>query len=135
MPKPPPVYVTGVQNNSPMIQLSEQIAKEQYEIKALADNQVKVQPKIAVLQRAFLKTLLLQNHVFNLSSDYSPFLITLTVDRLNQEREPILSNGHTNWDDFRCLVNERLTSSIPFSVLSFHSCSFQQMKSFYTGRK
>jgi hypothetical protein len=28
-----------------MIQLLEQIAKEQYEIKALTDNQIKVQPK------------------------------------------------------------------------------------------
>jgi hypothetical protein len=32
-PKPPPFYVTGVQNNSPLIQLL-----EQYEIKAFADN-------------------------------------------------------------------------------------------------
>jgi hypothetical protein len=30
-----------------MIQLLERIAKEQYEIKALADNQVKFQPKTA----------------------------------------------------------------------------------------
>jgi hypothetical protein len=40
----PPIYV-GVQNISPMIRLLEQIAKEQYQIKAFADNQVKVQPK------------------------------------------------------------------------------------------
>jgi hypothetical protein len=40
-PKPPPVYITDVKNISPLIQLLEQIAKQQYEIKALADNQVK----------------------------------------------------------------------------------------------
>jgi hypothetical protein len=45
MPKPPPIYVTGVQNISPMLQLLEQIAKDQYEIKTLADTQVKVNPK------------------------------------------------------------------------------------------
>jgi hypothetical protein len=44
-PKPPQIYVTGVQNISQMIQLLEQTAKEQYEIKALADNRVKLQPK------------------------------------------------------------------------------------------
>jgi hypothetical protein len=39
-------------------------------------------------------------------------LITLTSDALNQENEPILSSRHTNWDDFRRLINERLTLSI-----------------------
>jgi hypothetical protein len=42
---PPPINVTGVQNISPLIQLLEQIAKDQYEIKAFADNHVNVQPK------------------------------------------------------------------------------------------
>jgi hypothetical protein len=40
-----PIYVTGVQYISSTIQLLEQIAKEQYEIKALADNPVKVESK------------------------------------------------------------------------------------------
>jgi hypothetical protein len=44
MPKPHPIDVMGVQNIPPLIQLLEE--KEQYEIKALADNQVKVQPKL-----------------------------------------------------------------------------------------
>jgi hypothetical protein len=44
-PKPPPIYITGVTNISPLIQLLEQIAKQRYEINALADNKVKVQPK------------------------------------------------------------------------------------------
>jgi hypothetical protein len=44
-PKPPPIYITDVTNISPLIQLLEQIAKQQHEIKALADNQVKVQLK------------------------------------------------------------------------------------------
>jgi hypothetical protein len=44
----------------------------------------------------------------DLSFDHSAILITL-----NQEKEPILSNRHKNWDDFRRLVNERLTLNIP----------------------
>jgi hypothetical protein len=41
----PSLYVTGIKNISPLLQLLEQIAKEQYEIKALTENQVKMQPK------------------------------------------------------------------------------------------
>jgi hypothetical protein len=41
-PKPPPFYITGIKNISPLIQLLEQIAKQQYRIIALADNKVTV---------------------------------------------------------------------------------------------
>jgi hypothetical protein len=44
-PKPPPICITDVTNISPLIQPQEQIAIWQYEVKALAHNQVKVQPK------------------------------------------------------------------------------------------
>jgi hypothetical protein len=37
MPKPPPIYITDIKNISSLIQLSEQIATHQYEIKALED--------------------------------------------------------------------------------------------------
>jgi hypothetical protein len=46
---------------------------------------------------------------FNLSSDHSPVLITLTAHALNQEKQPGLSNRHTNWDDYRHLISQRLT--------------------------
>jgi hypothetical protein len=42
----------------------------------------------------------------DLSSNHSPVLITLTAHALNQEKQPSLSNTHTNWDDFRHLVIE-----------------------------
>jgi hypothetical protein len=45
---------------------------------------------------------------FDLSSDHFPVLMILTVDLLNQENEPSLSNRHTYiLGCFRCLVNER----------------------------
>jgi hypothetical protein len=44
-PKPPPLYTNGVKYISSLIQPLEEIAKQQYEIKALSDNQVKVQHK------------------------------------------------------------------------------------------
>jgi hypothetical protein len=42
LPKQPPINTTDIKNISPLVQLLEQIAKQQYEIKALSDNQVKV---------------------------------------------------------------------------------------------
>jgi hypothetical protein len=53
---------------------------------------------------------------FDLSCHHSLILITLTVDMLNQEKEPVLSNRHTNWDNLRCLVNERLTLNASFNT-------------------
>jgi hypothetical protein len=49
---------------------------------------------------------------FELSSDHSPVLITLTSHELSQEKQPSLSNRHTNWDDFRHLINHRLTLNV-----------------------
>jgi hypothetical protein len=49
---------------------------------------------------------------FDLSSDHSPVLITLEAHALNQEIQPRLNNRHTNWDDFKQLINERLTLKV-----------------------
>jgi hypothetical protein len=52
---------------------------------------------------------------FNLSSEHSPVLVTLTHEK-NQEKQPCLSNRYTNRDDFRHLVNEKLTLEFPFNT-------------------
>jgi hypothetical protein len=54
--------------------------------------------------------------MFHLSSDHSPVLITLTAHVLNQENQPSSSNRHTNWDDFRHLINQRLTLNVPLKL-------------------
>jgi hypothetical protein len=56
-PKPPPLYVYGVKNISPLVQLLDQVAKLQYEIKALNNDQVRVQPKSAEHYRIIIKAL------------------------------------------------------------------------------
>jgi hypothetical protein len=56
-PKPPAIYITDVTNMSLHIQLLEQIAKQQHEVKALAHNQVKVQPKTSESYRVIIKAL------------------------------------------------------------------------------
>jgi hypothetical protein len=50
---------------------------------------------------------------FDLSSDHSLVLITLTSHMLNQEKQPSLNNRHTNWDDFRYLIHETNFKYIP----------------------
>jgi hypothetical protein len=48
----------------------------------------------------------------DLSSDHSEILITPTSHAQNQENQPSLSNRHTNWDDFRHLINQRFTLNV-----------------------
>jgi hypothetical protein len=55
--KPPPIYVQDVTSIPPLLQLLEQVAAHQYETKALADNQVKVQPATTDTYRAITKVL------------------------------------------------------------------------------
>jgi hypothetical protein len=49
---------------------------------------------------------------FDLSSDHLPVLIALTAHALNQQKQPSSSNRHTNWDDIRHLINERLALNV-----------------------
>jgi hypothetical protein len=47
-PKPPPIYVTDVTTISPLIQLLEQIAKQQYELKALKATRSKSSQRVLI---------------------------------------------------------------------------------------
>jgi hypothetical protein len=49
---------------------------------------------------------------FDLSSDHSPVLFTLTVHAQNQEKQPSLSNRHANSNHFKHLINERLALNV-----------------------
>jgi hypothetical protein len=49
---------------------------------------------------------------FDLSSNPSMVSITLTAHVLNQEKQPSLSNRHTNFADFRSLARETFTLNI-----------------------
>jgi hypothetical protein len=56
-PKPPPIYISDVTTISPLIQLLEQIAKHQYELKVLPNNQIKIQPQTLDSYRTIAKVL------------------------------------------------------------------------------
>jgi hypothetical protein len=53
---------------------------------------------------------------FALSPDYSPVFITIKAHALNQEKQPSLSSSHTNWNDFRHFINQRLTLNVSFKT-------------------
>jgi hypothetical protein len=44
-------------------------------------------------------------------------LITLTSHALNQEKQSSLSNRHTNWDDFRHIINQRVTLNVSLETV------------------
>jgi hypothetical protein len=56
--KHPPIYITSVTNIPPLLQLLDQIVPQFYEVKALAQNQLKVQPKTPDSYRLITKALL-----------------------------------------------------------------------------
>jgi hypothetical protein len=55
--KPPLIYVSGVITISPLIQLLEQTVEKQHELKALQNNQVKIQPRNSDSYRTIVKAL------------------------------------------------------------------------------
>jgi hypothetical protein len=67
-PKPPPIYIQDVTSIPPLLQLLEQVSAQQYETKALADNQVKVQPATTDSYRAITKALAEKQTVFGIST-------------------------------------------------------------------
>jgi hypothetical protein len=56
-PRPPPIFVSNVTAMSQLIQLLEQTAKLQYEIKDLLGNRIIIQPKTPEAYRTFIKAL------------------------------------------------------------------------------
>jgi hypothetical protein len=65
-----------------------------------------------VLRRGIPQDFAVAKLCFDLSFAHSPVLVTLEAHTLNQEKQPSLNNRHTNWDDFRQLINERLTLNV-----------------------
>jgi hypothetical protein len=60
-PKPPPIFVSDVITIPLLLQLLDQIVKQPYEIKALAGNQVRIQPKTPNSYRNIIKALAEKN--------------------------------------------------------------------------
>jgi hypothetical protein len=65
-PKLPPIFASDVTTILPLLQLLYQIVKQQYEIKALPDNQVRIQPKTPDSYRVIIKVLAEKNTPFHI---------------------------------------------------------------------
>jgi hypothetical protein len=99
--KPPPIHITDITNISPLTQLLQQIATQQYEIKALAHNQVKVQPKTSESYRTVTKALAekcVQFHTYKLKEERSYRVVlknmhySISPEEIKTETENL---GHT----------------------------------------
>lgn len=72
IPKPPPIYITGVANIQPLRNLLNQIAGNEYQMKVLNTDEVKVQPKTEQMYSKLTKALNERNtqfHTYKLKSD------------------------------------------------------------------
>jgi hypothetical protein len=63
-PKPPPIYVAGVKYIQPLIQLLDELAKDNYITKTLRHDQVKIQPLKSEVYSTILKALMEKNTEF-----------------------------------------------------------------------
>jgi hypothetical protein len=61
-PKLPPIFVSYIITILPLLKLLGQIVKQRYEIKTLAGNQVRIQPKTPDTYRAIIKALAGKKH-------------------------------------------------------------------------
>jgi hypothetical protein len=64
-PKPSPIYITNATSIPPLFQPLDQIDPQLYEIKAVAQNQVKIQPRTSDSHRLITKALLDRNTQFH----------------------------------------------------------------------
>lgn len=64
-PKPPPIFIAGVSNINPLTQLLKEIAGEEFILKALGDEQVKIQPKTGETYTKITKALIQKNTQFH----------------------------------------------------------------------
>ena len=60
-PKPPPIFISGVTNIQPLIELLNTIAKDKYLVKTLYNDQVRVQPTESSIYTAIVKALIDKN--------------------------------------------------------------------------
>jgi hypothetical protein len=99
-PQPSPIYTADVTNISPLLQLLEQIAIQQYEAKALAHNLVKFQPKTSESYRIIIKALAekrMQFHAYKLNENKLQSSVKNIHYSINPEeiRTKIRKLGHT----------------------------------------
>ena len=64
-PKPPPIFISGVTNIKPLIELLNTLAPNKYLVKTLFHNQVRVQPTESFVYTTIIKALMEKNTEFH----------------------------------------------------------------------
>lgn len=64
-PKPPPIFVSGVQNIQPLTDLLVTVAEDQFLLKVLKEDQVKIQPKTSEKYSVIIQALAAKNTQFH----------------------------------------------------------------------
>lgn len=88
-PKPPPIFVVGVTNISPLTTLLDNIAKGEYMIKIINNTQVKIQPGTSEKYTTIIKELKERNtefHTYKIKQERSFRVILKKHASLNQPR-------------------------------------------------
>lgn len=99
-PKPPPIYVDQVFNIQPLTDLLAEIACEEYEIKILKGEEVKIQPKTTLAYRTIVKELQKKGtefHTYKLKQDRSFRVVLKNIHPTTDVvalREAIKALGH-----------------------------------------
>lgn len=63
----------------------------------------------------------------DLSSDHSPVLVTLSTKVIMKQKAPSLCNKKTNWNYFRCTLDELLTCHIPLKTEEDLDCAAKRL--------
>lgn len=99
-PKPPPIFVSGVKIIEPLIKLLESIAKNEYEIKVLHNDEVKIQPKTSDKYRIIVKALTEKKtefHTFQRKQERTFRAVIKNLHpttNLDQIKEELMARGH-----------------------------------------
>jgi len=99
-PKPTPIFISGVTNIKPLIELLNTTAKDKYLVKTLYNDQVRVQPTESSIYTTIVKALIDKNtefHTYKRRQDRS-FRVVLknihTSTDLNNIKQELKDKGH-----------------------------------------
>ncbi|KAI4474094.1 hypothetical protein M0804_015022 [Polistes exclamans] len=115
--KPPPIYIDAEIIDPLLELLDETIGKNNYVIKQLKDNQVKVQTTTPDTFRKVINALKTKNAGYH-TSDHPPIIITYQSKPLLYKKSPTLCNGSTNWMIFKETLESKLNCNIPLKTSS-----------------
>ena len=99
-PKPPPIFISGVTNIKPLIELLNELAPNKYFVKTLSHDQVKVQPTESSVHTVIIKALMDRNtefHTYKPRQDRSFRVVLKSLHpstEVNDIKQALQEEGH-----------------------------------------